>query len=88
MVMTAQQADSMWNHMVKQLTPPDIQNIGSARVDGKFWYTVKLTMPAQEWIRQQPNEEWYEHIDQRYYVDGSRFDISEKLYTALTLKWK
>ena len=78
--MTSQQADSTWNHMVKQLTPPDIQNIGNAHVDGKFWSTVKLTMPAQEWIRAQPRREWYE-------LDSSLFDVSEKLYTALTLKW-
>ncbi len=80
-MITIEPSAQAWNDMVQQLTTPDIQNIGQAQVDGKFWYTVKLTMPAQEWIHAQPRWEWYE-------LDSGLFDVSEKLYTALTLKWK
>ena len=69
------------------MIPPDVKTLDSAEVDGKMWYTVKLTIPAREWLRQQPVDEWYEHIDQRYYIDRSCFDVSEQLYTALKLKW-
>lgn len=78
---------SVWADMVNQLTQPNIKLIDSAEVDGKPWYTVQLNLPAQQWLRDQPVDDWYEHIDQRYYINRSVFDVSDKLYTALQLKW-
>jgi len=78
---------SVWANMIRELTMPDVKVLDSADVDGKTWYTVQLSMPAREWLREQPTEDWHEHIDQRYYVNQSMFDISEQMYSALTLKW-
>lgn len=78
---------SVWTNLVRDLTMPDIQVLDSAQVDGKTWYTVQLSMPAREWLRQQPLDDWYEHIDQRYYLNRSQFDVSEPMLTALQLKW-
>ena len=74
---------SVWNQIVQSLIQPDIQTLDTAKVDEKTWYTVKLTMPVQQWIRQQPIKEWYDHKN-----NTGCFDVSEKLYTALNLKWK
>lgn len=79
---------SFWANMVKDLTMPDIKVLSSAEVDGKLWYTVQLSIPAREWLREQPEKDWHEHIDQRYYVNHSMFDVSEQMYSALMLKWK
>lgn len=81
---TIEPSAQAWNDMVQQLTTPDIQTLEKVYVDENIWYLVKLSMPAQEWIRAQPRWEWYEHVS----VDSGLFDVSEKLYTALTLKWK
>jgi hypothetical protein len=73
---------SVWAQMVQDMIPPDVKLVTSAPVDGKTWYTVKLTMPAAKWLRRQPGADWQEHKPGNGY-----FDISDKLYTALTLKW-
>ena len=78
---------SVWANLVRELTMPDIQVLDSAPVDGETWYTVQLSMPAREWLRQQPLNDWQEHIDQRYYLNRSVFDVSEQMLTALQLKW-
>lgn len=72
---------STWHHLVQELMQPDITLKDSATVDGQTWYTVKLSMPAADWLRQQPKQEWSETADKF-------FDISDQLYTALMLKWK
>lgn len=78
---------SGWTNMIRDLTMPDVEVLDSAQVDGQTWYTVQLSMPAREWLREQPLDEWREHIDRRYYINLSQFDVSEKMYTALQLKW-
>lgn len=77
-----QTGKSFWANMVRDLTMPDIKILSSAEVDGKLWYTVQLSIPAREWLRKQPEKDWYEHIDH------SMFDVSEQMYSALMLKWK
>jgi hypothetical protein len=83
-----QTGKSVWSSMVKDLTMPDIKVLDSAEVDGKTWYTVQLSIPARTWLKEQPLEDWQEHIDQRYYLNRSFFDVSEQMYSALMLKWK
>lgn len=77
---------SVWNQMVQSLIQPDIQTLSSATVDEKTWYTVKLAMPAAEWLRHQPQCDWYEH-GSKHSVESNCFDVSAELYTALKLKW-
>lgn len=72
---------SVWSQMVQDLTMPDVTIIDSAEVDREIWYTVKLSMPAREWLYEQPREHWVE-LDHRGF-----FDISSKIYTALKLKF-
>lgn len=74
-------ADSaVWNQMVRALIKPDIMLLDSALVDNHIWHTVKLSVPASQWLVCQPVNEWYAHSD--------CFDVSDQLYTALNLKWK
>lgn len=77
---------SVWNQIVQSLIQPDIQTLSSVIVDEKIWYTVKLTMPAAEWLRHQPQSDWYEH-NASGRIDSNCFDVSAELYTALKLKW-
>ena len=57
-------------------------------VDGEIWYTVGCFDDTSEWLRSQDHKLWYEHIvtqmESGYY---NTFDVHEKLYTMLALKW-
>lgn len=77
---------SIWNQIVADLIQPDMQILTQADVDGKTWYTVKLTSVAGSWLRLQPQNEWHEHTHQPF--GGGVFDVSERMYSALALKWK
>jgi hypothetical protein len=51
-------------------------------VDGRTWYTVSCSHEASQWLRTQSREMCHEHIQ-----NHNRFDIDEKLYTMLVLRW-
>ena len=60
-----------------------------AEVDGATWYTITCNLEVSAWLRSQPKELQHSHIDIdhiRYFHSG-KFDIHEKLYTLLALKW-
>ena len=53
-------------------------------VDDDLWYQIGTAYEEiAEWIRTQPSSLWYEHPPHRI----ACFDIHEKLYTILLLKW-
>jgi hypothetical protein len=84
---TTQHSDNtVWNHVVKSLMCPHVQTLTSSKVDRKIWYTVKLSVPAQKWLRFECQTQWFA-LDSETYVGDGCFDISEKLYTALLLKY-
>lgn len=58
-----------------------------SQVDGETWYTVSCIAAVAKWIRSQDREIWHEHINGNRDVFHNTFDIHEKLYTFLALKW-
>jgi hypothetical protein len=58
-----------------------------SQVDGETWYTVSCIAAVAKWIRSQDREIWHEHINGKRDVFHNTFDIHEKLYTLLALKW-
>lgn len=76
-----------WNEMMKQQEIP-YSNAGKAEVDGELWYTVKCNKEAGSWIRSLPKEgNWFEHIDNQWYVYQHMFDLHERVYIQLGLKF-
>jgi len=82
-----QTGKSMFNQMygstMKSVTEFEIT--AKAEVDGATWYTVSCTKDISEWLRTQPKELRYEALAYGWAL--SQFDIHEKLYTMLALKW-
>ena len=72
---------SMINQMV---TLPKFSITDQAQVDGATWYTVFCNYEVSDWLRNQ-NKEWYYQAPSTAF--WSKFDIHEKLYTVLALKW-
>jgi len=56
-------------------------------VDNSMWYTVKCSEGISIWLRQQPKELHYEHINNKWEVYKNIYDIHEKIYTMLQLKY-
>lgn len=59
----------------------------SAIVDGDKWITIKCNKESSAWIKTQPKIMWYEHIDTNWVIHKHTFDIHEKIYTMLQLKY-
>ena len=72
----------MWNINLKSY-----EKLTEAKVDDDYWFTVKCTKEISSWIRTQPGNMWHEHIDKNWYVYKNMFDIHEKIYTMLQLKY-
>jgi hypothetical protein len=75
--------NQMFGSMMKPVTKFEIN--AKAEVDGATWYTVSCTKDISEWLRTQPKELRYEALAHGWVL--SQFDIHEKLYTMLALKW-
>lgn len=68
--------------MTKQ---PKFSMNDQAEVDGVTWYTVHCNRDISTWLRNQPKEWHYEALAHGW--SGCQFDIHEKLYTMLMLRW-
>lgn len=61
--------------------------LSEATVDGEKWYTVTGQKPVCAWIRTQDEKLWHEHIDSTWHISFNTFDIHEKIYTMLGMKF-
>jgi len=83
-----QSGKSMLNQLYGTImTRGNFEITDQAPVDGETWYTVACVSVVCEWMREQPKELWHEHIDLRWIHYSNKFDIHEKLYTVLALRW-
>lgn len=69
--------------------PPAIILLDQAQVDGETWYTVQCAPSlVSGWVQEQDPTMWTSHVDRRWCMRFNVFDMHEKLYTMLMLKWK
>lgn len=61
--------------------------LNQALVDDGQWFTVKCSEDISSWVRTQPQGMWHEHIDKRWMMYKNTFDIHEKIYTLMQLKY-
>ena len=70
---------------------PNIRVLNKSMVDGEQWYTISCLRPVSMWIRteqgEQENKLWFENIDDRWQVNFNAFDVHEKFYAMMLLKW-
>lgn len=88
MVMMASQTGK--STFIKQLIEEEAKKtifatVSSELVDDEQWYTVRTSSPiVSKWIRSQ-NKNWYVEITANY---PNYFDVNEKLYVMLELKFR
>lgn len=70
--------------------PPAIRILDSALVDGETWYTVQCKPSlVSGWVQEQDPNMWHRHVNENFWTKHFNvFDMHEKLYTMLILKWK
>jgi len=65
---------------------PTYKILDKALVDNEQWYTVRVyCVPIMTWARASNRDWWYEHPNNGR--DGIIFDMHEKLFTMLSLRW-
>jgi hypothetical protein len=85
-----QSGKSMLNQMYGSITQSSAKFsiLDQAQVDGETWYTVAVyANEVSIWLREQSQELQHSHDDNLRYLFKPTFDIHEKLYTLLALKW-
>lgn len=83
-----QTGKSMLSQWLPTTNPkPKFSILDRAQVDGATWYTVLCVKEVSMWLREQSEELQYSHIDKNWTIYHNKFDIHEKLYTLLALKW-
>lgn len=72
------------------ISAPKFSILTTTTVDNSTWYTISCTDEVAKWIREtyadSNNDTWYSHRGLRY--RRQRFDIHEKIYTMLSLRWQ
>ena len=81
-----------WMMLPKKPTPNENHNVlTKSIVDGDQWYTVGCSKEASMWVREtfahHENKLWFENIDQRWQLNRNVYDMHEKLYTMLVMRW-
>lgn len=56
-------------------------------VDGEPWVTVQIHPDIRPWMHTQPEKMWYQHIDHNWYTVANTFDMHEKIYTMMAVRW-
>lgn len=74
---------SVFGTMAAQLAQPSITVLDQTTVDDNQWYTLDVDPAVAAWVRQQPQEHWYEHPGQ---IFRSIVDVHEHLYTIMLLR--
>lgn len=83
-----QSGKSMLNQMFTSATlRPKFVIHTQAQVDGETWYTVGLNKEVCEWLHTHPAELFHEYPGEIWRFSVYEYDIHEKLYTMLALRW-
>ena len=71
----------------KAIIKPMFEIRTSAVVDGETWYTVQVNPQISPWIKTQDPSLWYDHKTANNYKVVDTYDIHEKLYSMMALRW-
>ena len=80
---------SNWKILPLALKENNFRSLSTATVDGELWHTVQCKPEVSEWIRSQSGENtvWFQNIDDRWMINQNVFDVHNKVYTLMALRW-
>jgi len=59
----------------------------TAEVDGETWHTVQVNPRVGPWIKTQDPDLWYDHKTANNYKVVDTYDMHERLYIMMALKF-
>ena len=65
----------------------NFEKMDSALVDGDLWYKVQVIPKVTRWVKEQNKDLWYDHKTPNNYKVLDTFDVHEKLYTMMAVRW-
>jgi hypothetical protein len=71
---------------IKAVQKNSYEIIDRGQVDNEQWYVVQAEPKVALWMRTQNKDLWYDYKVGSYRVLDT-FDVHEKLYTMLALRW-
>ena len=75
---------TLWNDVFG----PTVELLESSHVDDELWHTVRCQSHVGEWVRKQDSNMWYEHnTDSKFAIMRNKFDMNDKLFLMLQLKF-
>ena len=80
---------SNWKILPQALRDNKFKYLITGMVDNELWYTVQCKPEVSEWLRAQPgkNTVWFQNIDDHWMTNQNVFDVHNKIYTLMTLRW-
>ena len=61
--------------------------VATAEVDGDTWHTVQVNPRVSPWIKTQDSSLWYDHKTANNYKVVDTYDMHERLYIMMALKF-
>jgi len=62
-----------------------------AIVNNESWYTISCKKEVSIWLRtsfcEQEDKQWFQNIDEKWHINYNVFDVHEKIYILLALRW-
>lgn len=68
---------------------PNFEVLTTGTVDATTWYTISCKKDVSIWIREngKENEDWFDHIDDKWMYHRNRFDVSREMLAMIKLRW-
>lgn len=83
--------DSKSDWVSRSMGEPNFKILHKCTVDGEQWYTVSCLRGTSKWLRETYREQedrlWFQNIDSQWHINFNVFDVHEKIYTMLALRW-
>lgn len=80
---------SNWKILPLSLREKKFRSLTTATVDGEKWYTIQCKPEVSDWIRSQPGEDklWFQNIDDKWMINKNIFNVHNKIYAMIALRW-
>ena len=79
-----------WKILPLSLREKKFRSLSKSVVDGEEWHTIQCKPEVSAWIRSQPDENsiWFQNISDSWMTNANVFDVHNKIYTLILLKWQ
>lgn len=80
---------SNWKILPQALRDKKFKSLTTSMIDNELWHTVQCKPEVSKWLREQPGKStvWFQNIDDHWMTNENVFDVHNKIYTLMALRW-